>query len=117
MLAICIAIVIYGVISLRRGHPSGKRDDPSLIGIEKTTQLVKTGAYYYIRHPIYSSFLFGAWGVFFKHYSLMSALLALLTTIFALMAAKKEESENIIYFGDEYRDYMKQTKMFIPYIF
>jgi protein-S-isoprenylcysteine O-methyltransferase Ste14 len=117
LLAICIAIVIYGAISLRRGKPSGSRDDPSLISIERTTQLVRTGAYRYIRHPIYSSFLFGAWGVFCKHYSLLSGLLALLTTFFAVVTAKIEEAENIKYFGDEYRDYVKQTKMFIPLVY
>jgi protein-S-isoprenylcysteine O-methyltransferase Ste14 len=117
LLAICAAIVVYGMISLYRGKPNMMRKDPSLIGIERTTQLVMTGAYRYIRHPMYSSFLFGAWGVFFKHYSPISALLALLTTIFAVITAKKEERENISYFGDAYRDYMKRTKMFIPFIF
>lgn len=117
LLAACVAVVPWGVISLRRGKPNGTRDDPSLIGVEKTTQLVTTDAYRYIRHPLYSSFLFGAWGAFLKHCSLMSALLALLTTLFAVMAAHREESENISYFGDEYRGYMKRTKMFIPFIF
>jgi protein-S-isoprenylcysteine O-methyltransferase Ste14 len=117
LLAICIAVVLYGALSLRRGKPSKARDDPSLISIERTTELVTTGAYRYIRHPIYSSFLFGAWGVFLKHLSLVSALLALLTTLFAVMSAKREESENASYFGDEYRDYMKRTKMFIPFLF
>jgi protein-S-isoprenylcysteine O-methyltransferase Ste14 len=114
---ICMAIVTYGAISLHGGKPNRMRKDPSLIGIERTAQLVMSGAYRYIRHPMYSSFLFGAWGVFFKHYSLKSAFLALLTTIFAVITAKKEEYENISYFGDEYRDYMKRTKMFIPFIF
>lgn len=117
LFAICIAVVVYGAISLRRGRPSRKRNDPSLIGIEKTTQLVTTGAYRYIRHPLYSSFLFGAFGSFLKHSSLMSALLTLLTIVFAFVAARKEETENIVYFGDEYLDYMKRTKMFIPFIF
>jgi protein-S-isoprenylcysteine O-methyltransferase Ste14 len=117
LLAICVAVLICGVLSLRRGKSSRTRDDPSLISIEKTTQLVTTGAYRYIRHPIYSSFLFGAWGVFLKHCSLMSALSALLTTLFAVLAAKREESENASYFGDEYRSYVKRTKMFIPFLF
>ncbi|MFH1893279.1 MAG: isoprenylcysteine carboxylmethyltransferase family protein [Candidatus Zixiibacteriota bacterium] len=117
LFVISIAVVFYGTISLHRGKPDSRRDDPALMGIERTTELVITGAYRYIRHPMYSSFLFGAWGVFFKHFSLSSALLALLTTFFAVMTAKKEESENIGYFGDAYRDYMKRTKMFIPFLF
>jgi len=117
LLTVCTATVIYGTISLRLGKPNERRADPSLIGIERTTQLVRTGAYRYIRHPMYSSFLFGAWGVFLKHCSLLSGLLAVFTTLLAVVTAKKEESENVDYFGDEYRDYMRRTKMFIPLVY
>lgn len=117
LLATSITVVTYGTISLRRGRPDARRDDPSLIGIERTTNLITSGAYRYIRHPMYSSFLFGAWGVFLKHFSLLGVLLALLTTSLAIMAAKKEESENVEYFGDAYRDYMRKSKMFIPFLF
>jgi protein-S-isoprenylcysteine O-methyltransferase Ste14 len=117
ILAVSIAVVTYGTISLHRGKPDAKRDDPSLIGIERTTTLVTSGAYRYIRHPMYSSFLFGAWGIFLKHFSLTGAILAILTTSLAILTAMKEESENISYFGDAYRDYMKRTKMFIPFLF
>ncbi len=30
---------------------------------------------------------------------------------------KIEETENIRFFGDTYRNYMKQSKMFIPFLF
>jgi protein-S-isoprenylcysteine O-methyltransferase Ste14 len=50
--------------------------------IEKTTILVTTGAYRYIRHPLYSSLLFLAWGIFFKAPSWPGGLLALAATFF-----------------------------------
>ena len=28
-----------------------------------------------------------------------------------------DEKECIVYFGDKYKEYMKRSKMFIPYIF
>jgi len=111
-------LVIHGVQLLRLvGKPDSERNDPSLIGIEKTTELVTVGAYRYIRHPLYSSLLFLAWGVFFKHPSWVGVSLAVITTFFLTMTAKIEETENIRFFGTAYQSYLKQTKMFIPFLF
>lgn len=118
MLIISAFLVFHGARLLQRtGKPSSKRRDPSLIGIEKTTELVTAGAYRYIRHPLYSSLLFLAWGSFFKHPSVISACLAVIATFFLTMTAKMEEVENVRFFGVDYQNYMKNTKMFIPYLF
>ena len=86
-------------------------------GIENTTTLVMVGAYKYIRHPLYSSLLFLAWGVFFKDVSLLGGILASVATAFLIVTAKMEEAENIQKFGAEYAAYMKTTRMFIPFLF
>jgi protein-S-isoprenylcysteine O-methyltransferase Ste14 len=118
LLLVSLFLVIHGVQLLRRvGKPDGKRDDPSLLGMEKTTELVKVGAYRYIRHPLYSSLLFLSWGVFFKNPSWVGVLLAVLSTFALTMTARMEESENMRFFGLAYQDYMRQTKMFIPFLF
>lgn len=111
-----IVMVTYGAVSLRRGWPSGKRQDATLLGIEKTTVLVTSGAYRYARHPMYSSLLFGALGIFLKHVSWQSALTTGVTFFCAFMTARMEEAENVRYFGDAYHRYIKQTKMFIPFL-
>jgi len=100
-----------------KGKPKRERNDPSLVGIEKTTELVTAGAYRYIRHPLYSSGLFGTWGVFFKHPSWLGICLAVISTLFWTMTAKMEEAENLRFFGAEYQSYMKRTRMFIPFLF
>ena len=118
LLIISLFLVIHGVQLLRMvGNPDDQRTDPSLLRIEKTTKLVTAGAYKYIRHPLYSSLLFLTWGAFFKHPSWIGACLAMLTTFFLTLTAKVEEAENIVFFGDVYRNYMKQTKMFVPFLF
>ena len=86
-------------------------------GIENTTTLVMVGAYKYIRHPLYSSLLFLAWGAFFKSPSWLGGILALVASVFLVATAKVEESENIRNFGVDYGVYMKTTKMFIPFVF
>jgi len=118
LLIVSLFLVIHGALLLRMvGKPKSERDDSSLIGIEKTTELVRVGAYRFIRHPMYSSGLFGVWGVFFKHPSWLGICLAVISTIFWTMTAKMEEAENISFFGASYQSYMKQTRMFIPFLF
>jgi protein-S-isoprenylcysteine O-methyltransferase Ste14 len=85
--------------------------------IEETMALVKVGAYQYIRHPLYSSIFFMAWGVFFKDPSLLGIILVVVIMAFITATAKVEEKENLSKFGADYAEYMKGTKMFIPFFF
>ena len=118
LLIISLFLVIHGVYLLRAiGRPNANRTETELMTFEKTTTLVTLGAYQYIRHPLYSSLFFLAWGVFFKDPSWWGGLLALAVTIFLTATARTEEGENIRFFGPAYQTYMKQTKMFVPFIF
>ena len=109
----------FGVSALRsRGKPTANREsDPSLLAFEKTTILVTSGIYKYIRHPLYSSLFLLTWGFFFKHFSVTGIVLAVTATVFLVFTAKADERECIQFFGPAYNDYMKKTKMFIPYLF
>lgn len=111
-------LVIHGVQLLRKiGKQNAQRADSPMLDFEKTTALVTTGAYRYIRHPLYSSLLFLAWGIFFKSPSWPGGILALAATLFLVATAKVEEAEDIRFFGPAYREYVKQTRMFIPFLF
>jgi protein-S-isoprenylcysteine O-methyltransferase Ste14 len=108
----------WGAHLLRtRGRPQVSRDDRQLLEFEKTTQLVTAGPFRYVRHPLYSSLVLLAWGVFFKRPSAPASALALCATALLVATAKAEESENCRYFGTVYRTYMQETKMFIPFVF
>lgn len=116
-LIISLVLIYQGVQLFRRqGNIDEGRDDPALVGIEKTTELVTVGIYRYIRHPFYSSLLFLGWGIFLKNISWLGIILAVSNTVFLVVTAKKEEMENIAYFGEKYQQYIKKTKMFVPYI-
>jgi len=116
-LIISLLLIFQGVrMFQKRGKIDHARADSSLIGIEKTTELVTTGIYRYIRHPFYASLLFLAWGICLKQITGMTLLLAGVATLFLILTAKKEEGENIAYFGEQYRTYMQSTKMFIPFV-
>lgn len=119
---LCLFLSLYLVIDGVRllhfvGKSNGIRDDDTLIGLEKTTVLVTSGLYRYIRHPMYSSLFFLAWGAFFKSPSWLGGGLAVVSILFLNAAAKAEERENIRYFGDVYREYMKTSKRFIPFVY
>lgn len=119
LLAASLIPLTLGVHLLRTtGKPDkDKRADPQLLGFERTTQLVTSGIYSYIRHPLYSSLFLLNWGAFFKSASLATTLLACAGALFLVGTARADERECIQTFGVEYQDYMKRTKMFIPLIF
>jgi protein-S-isoprenylcysteine O-methyltransferase Ste14 len=118
LLLVSMYLIIHAVVVLRRAGEHGAREeDPALIGIEKTTRLVTSGPYRYIRHPFYSSLLFLVVGVFFKSPSLPGGILCAAAVFMLVATAKTEEQENIAYFGEDYIRYMGVTKMFVPFIF
>ena len=113
-----VLVVPGGLQLLRQGKPSAERPlDPSLFSFERTTRLVTTGVYRYIRHPLYGSLLVLTWGVFFKRPGVPAVALALAASGLLVATAKAEEGENLRYFGDEYRAYLRTTRMFIPHLF
>jgi protein-S-isoprenylcysteine O-methyltransferase Ste14 len=117
-LLISLILILQGVrLFQQRGNIDQNRSDPALMGVEKTTELVTSGVYHYIRHPFYSSLLFLGWGILLKHVTWMGIFLAVANTVFLLLTAKIEESEDVQYFGEPYQKYKTQTKMFIPFIF
>jgi protein-S-isoprenylcysteine O-methyltransferase Ste14 len=118
LLLISLFLAIHGFWLLRQiGKPDASIDDPRRLNIEKTTQLVKVGAYRYIRHPLYTSLLCLAWGAFLKHPSLVGAGLGIIATLALYATSRAEEAENLEHFGAEYAEYIEETKMFIPLIF
>ena len=118
LLAVSLYLVAHGTVLLHtRGHADGSRTDQALLPFECTTELVTTSLYGYIRHPLYSSLLFLAWGVFFLDTSLLAGGLALIATVSLVLTGTTEERECLQYFGAPYREYMQRTRMFIPYLF
>jgi protein-S-isoprenylcysteine O-methyltransferase Ste14 len=110
LLSLSLFLAVHGFYLLAvAGKPKGH--------IEQTTTLVKVGAYKYIRHPLYSSLLLLAWGVFLKDSSLLGGVVALVASAGLVATARVEEAENLQRFGEDYAAYMKTTKMFLPFLF
>jgi protein-S-isoprenylcysteine O-methyltransferase Ste14 len=112
-----IVPVVLGTTALRRlGRPTAPAADSELFAFEQTSALVADGIYRFIRHPMYASLLYLAWGTALKTLSMPSVALALVATSALIATAKVEERENLARFGAAYRDYMKSTTLFIPFL-
>lgn len=98
------------------GKPQENRSGDALYSFEKTSELVQSGIFKYIRHPMYGSLLFLTWGVCLKNPEIILIIISVLSSVFLYITAKMEEKEDIDSFGDNYKEYIKKSKMFIPYI-
>jgi protein-S-isoprenylcysteine O-methyltransferase Ste14 len=118
LLLVSIAFVSQSLWMLKqRGGHAERVDMPENHAFENTVNVVEDGLYRYIRHPMYSSLLFLAWGAFLKNISLYTVLLVAGTSVFVFVAARVEEGENVRFFGDSYKEYMQRSKLFVPWIF
>jgi protein-S-isoprenylcysteine O-methyltransferase Ste14 len=100
---------VQGYYLLRTaGRPEGT--------FENTSNLVKAGLYKYIRHPLYCSLMLLGFGAFLKNPTSTTAILVAVNTVALIGTAKIEEQEMLRKFGNEYAAYMKETKMFLPFL-
>ena len=117
-LVLSLFVVLPGFCILKKKGEYEKRDIKSAnYEFEDTVNLVNTGIYKYIRHPMYSSLILLAVGALFKNITIIGVVLTILIIIFITLTAKIEERENITFFGSVYKDYMKKTKMFFPFLY
>jgi protein-S-isoprenylcysteine O-methyltransferase Ste14 len=109
LLIMSVYVVITGFLLLKR---KGKPDS----NFENTSLLVKSGIYGYIRHPLYLSIFLLGTGVMLKNPAPPQLILAVINLVAVYFTARIEEHEMNVKFGEEYKMYMKETKMFIPFI-
>ncbi len=119
-------LVIHAVRLLGAAGRSGTRAPASVDAdataranytFENTSRLVQVGAYRFIRHPMYASLLYLAWGVYLKRpASVWGVGLVLAASLCLWLTARADERECQREFGREYADYMNRTRMFIPFV-
>jgi protein-S-isoprenylcysteine O-methyltransferase Ste14 len=113
-----IALVALGMATLvKLGRAGGQRSGGALYDWEKTTALVTTGIFAYIRHPMYASLMAFDLGAFLQAPSLFAAAFALPVSVLLLLTALADERECLDYFGADYAEYMRRTRRFIPGVF
>jgi protein-S-isoprenylcysteine O-methyltransferase Ste14 len=104
------------ILLKKKGKPEKIRNEKTLYQFEKTTELIDTGIFKYIRHPLYSSLIFLTWGIYLKNPVVDLLIVSMVSTLFLYLTAIFDEKECIQFFGDTYKEYMKRSKMFIPFL-
>lgn len=84
--------------------------------IKENAALITTGAYRYIRHPMYFSVLVMMLGVVVSKPTIFSLFIYMLLVVTLFLKAQKEETLWVEQ-SCEYKNYRQQTKRIIPFVF
>ena len=105
-----LIVVIWARISLGRNWSN-------YTTYKKDHELITTGSYRLIRHPIYSGAILMLIGTFVYYGSLLILLILAIATIYVGWSIIHEEKTMIKLFGEKYIHYKKKTKKLIPGIY
>lgn len=102
----------FGIYTVRHNPLGNFNITPE---IKENASLITTGAYRYIRHPMYFSVLVMMLGVVVSEPSLFSLFIYVLLVVTLFIKAQKEEMLWMVQ-SREYRKYKQQTKRIIPFV-
>lgn len=106
--AVGVVLAIWARVYLGKnwGMPMTLREKP---------ELVTSGPYKFVRHPIYTGFLLGMFGTALADGAVW-LLILFVSGIYFIYSAKMEEKMMTEQFPNEYLEYKKRTKMVIPFV-
>ncbi|MBI4096811.1 MAG: isoprenylcysteine carboxylmethyltransferase family protein [Candidatus Levybacteria bacterium] len=84
--------------------------------VKRRHELVETGIYRYIRHPIYTGFAVYLIGAELVAKSWLVIPIVLIAFSGAYIQGKREEKLLLAHFGKQYKQYMRRSKMLIPFV-
>jgi protein-S-isoprenylcysteine O-methyltransferase Ste14 len=87
------------------------------IALKEDHELIRTGPYAVVRHPIYSGFLLGLLGTAISLGEVRGFIGVALAAAGWLLKARVEERLLSEHFGVDYLGYCRETKRLIPYVF
>jgi protein-S-isoprenylcysteine O-methyltransferase Ste14 len=104
-----LALAVWARLYIGRnwGMPMSRKDQP---------ELVTTGPYHAIRHPIYSGIILGMIGtaIAVSWYWVIAVVVMAAYFIYSAVHEERYMSEQ---FPDTYPDYKRSTKMLVPFLF
>jgi protein-S-isoprenylcysteine O-methyltransferase Ste14 len=109
LFALGLGFAVWARVHIGRnwGTPMTQKDEP---------ELVTSGPYHLVRHPIYSGILIASAGTAVA-LSWLWLIVVLLAGVYFVYSATVEERYMTEQFPDAYPVYKRSTKMLVPYIF
>ncbi len=106
-----ILIIIVGILQTDLWHFIGLRQiiDPKS---SASTEMVTTGLYRWVRHPLYMGGLLLIWLTPVMTVNLLTIFIQL--TVYLIVGAKLEEQRLIQEFGEAYREYQQRVPRLLP---
>jgi protein-S-isoprenylcysteine O-methyltransferase Ste14 len=94
-------------------------DGAEFLGIkaEGKPELVQTGMYHYVRHPLYFATIILILGLFLLIPTQKMGLVLLISYVYILVGYRLEERKLVAVFGTTYTSYQKRVKALIPFIY
>ena len=105
-----LSTMIVAQITLRHNY-SG------FLVIKEDHTLIKHGFYKHVRHPMYTGGIIVAFSIPVYASSVLGFLVAIMIIPLLIYRMGIEEKMLIEKFGDEYREYIENTKRWIPYLY
>lgn len=84
--------------------------------LKKGHELVTTGPYSAVRHPIYTGIMLGMVGSTLVMGTVGSIGVVFLAALVVAVRIRQEEGLMVSRFGDAYEDYRKRTKTIVPWL-
>jgi protein-S-isoprenylcysteine O-methyltransferase Ste14 len=104
----CIWLFVKSLADLGRWWTPGQE-------LKEDLELVKSGAYRYVRHPMYLALLgIAVCQLFMIQNWIAGPMAALFVVPFVIYQIQREERLLVKYFGDDYRNYQQKTGMLWP---
>ncbi|HVZ16193.1 MAG TPA: isoprenylcysteine carboxylmethyltransferase family protein, partial [Terriglobales bacterium] len=88
----------------------------SQVAIREDHELIQSGPYQWIRHPIYTGIIVGAWGSAIVAGELGAFIGVILVMVGFAYKSKQEELRLAETFGDSFTVHQRRTGMFLPRI-
>ncbi len=109
LFALGLGFAIWARVHIGRnwGSPMSQKDDP---------ELVTSGPYHLVRHPIYSGILCAGIGTAVA-LSWLSLIVVVLAGVYFIYSATVEERNMAKQFPETYPAYRRSTKMLVPFVF